>query len=207
MREDYTKGVLMEDSAATDPIVQFRRWMDQAIAANVIEPNAMTLSTIDSDGSPDARIVLLKGISDGAFVFYTNYESPKAQQMAAEDRVCLTFLWKAVQQQIRITGTVAKVSAEESDAYFDSRPKGSRIGAWASPQSQVIEGRELLDANLAQLSEQYATQEKVPRPPHWGGYAVTPTTIEFWQGRSSRLHDRLRYSKSDGHWTIRRLAP
>lgn len=207
LREDYQLATLTLENADQDALLQFDRWMEEAVKAGTLEPNAMTLATVTDEGIPDARIVLLKDVEDGAFVFYTNYNSAKAQQIDANGTVCLTFLWKAMQRQVRIIGIASKVSAEVSDAYFASRPRGSRIGAWVSPQSEVIASRAVLDESLAELETTYADTEDIPRPLHWGGYAVVPTVIEFWQGRSSRLHDRLLYTKVDGYWSIDRLAP
>jgi pyridoxamine 5'-phosphate oxidase len=186
---------------------QFRLWFDQAIAANLPEPNAMTLATATLDGIPNARIVLLKGLDDRGFVFYTNYTSQKGEELAANPQAALVFLWTELERQVRVVGAVEKISAQESDAYFQSRPLGSRLGAWASAQSQVVADRAQLERQLAALSETYA-DGNVPRPPHWGGYRVLPATIEFWQGRPSRLHDRLLYThQADSTWRIQRLSP
>jgi pyridoxamine 5'-phosphate oxidase len=207
IRRDYKLHALTESGIAADPFTQFDRWWDEAINSQIDEVNAMTLATATKDGVPSARIVLLKGYDEKGFVFYTNYHSDKGETLAGNPRAALVFFWKELERQVRIEGTVSKTSAEESDRYFDSRPMASRIGAWASPQSQKISSRELLEKKFLDLETQYASGA-IPRPPHWGGYVVRPTRIEFWQGRSSRLHDRIRYSLSqDGKWTIERLAP
>jgi len=207
LRKDYTLAGLDETNSHPDPIQQFRLWFDQAVAANLPEPNAMTLATATPNGIPNARIVLLKGVDDLGFVFYTNYHSTKGQELTANPRAALVFLWTELERQVRICGDVEQVSAHESDEYFHSRPLGSRLGAWASAQSRVITDRAQLEQHLATLTETYA-DGNVPRPPHWGGYRVLPSTIEFWQGRSNRLHDRLLYAhQADGTWTIDRLSP
>jgi pyridoxamine 5'-phosphate oxidase len=206
IRKDYQLRSLSESDVHANPVEQFSQWWDEAIASEIVEVNAMTLSTITTGGRPSARIVLLKGFDEKGFVFYTNYESDKGQQLDANPYASLVFFWKELERQVRIEGICERVSPEESDEYFYSRPLGSRLGAWASPQSKVIEGREILDKNAAALLERYASGE-VPRPLHWGGYRVVADTIEFWQGRSNRLHDRIKYSNQDGAWTIERLAP
>ncbi len=207
LRKEYIQRGLSEADLDPDPIVQFRCWFDEAYAAGLPEPNAMTLATATNDGRPSARVVLLKGYDQRGFVFFTNYESRKGQELAENPWAALVFFWAGLERQVRIEGHVAPISAPESDAYFRSRPRGSRLGAWTSPQSQVIESREVLERRLQKLTEQYADQE-VPRPSHWGGYRVEPLMIEFWQGRPNRLHDRLRYRwLSEGGWQIERLAP
>lgn len=205
MRKEYTNRGLSEADAAADPFAQFKTWFDAALAANLPEPNAMTVATANADGAPSARIVLLKGFDERGFVFYTNYTSRKGQELAANPRAALIFYWAELERQVRIEGHVEQTSAAESDAYFASRPQGSRLGAWVSPQSQVIAEREVLDQRQHELEQTYA--DDVPRPPHWGGFLVVPHTVEFWQGRPSRLHDRLRYSLANGTWQIERLAP
>lgn len=204
LRQSYEKNVLLESQAATSPFQQFARWFDEALAAKVPEPNAMTLATVDATGQPSARIVLIKGFDEHGFTFFTNYESRKGQDLAAEPRACLLFFWQPLERQVRIEGVVEKVAAEESDAYYHSRPAGSRIGAWASRQSQPIT-REALEAREQEFRERFG--EQPPRPPHWGGYRLKPTAFEFWQGRPSRLHDRLRYVADGTAWNIERLSP
>ena len=207
LRSNYALSGLNETDLLDTPFQQFQRWLEQAIAAKLPEPNAMTLATLSTEGKPIARMVLLKGLDEKGFVFYTNYDSAKGKQLTETDSAALVFWWAGLERQVRVEGTVEKVSSEESDAYFQSRPKASQLGAWASPQSQVIENRDVLEKRLAQLEEKYAT-EKVPRPPHWGGFRVIPTAIEFWQGRPSRLHDRIRYELDEkGDWFYQRLAP
>ncbi|MGQ9869316.1 pyridoxamine 5'-phosphate oxidase [Leptodesmis sp.] len=206
LRLTYTRAQLTEADVDPDPIRQFQLWFEQALAADILEPNAMTLATATKDGIPSARIVLLKGVSDRGFVFFTNYESHKGQELAENPQAALVFLWQALERQVRIEGTVEKVSDAETVAYFHSRPRESQLGAWVSNQSQVIASREVLEQRLAELNQQYQNQE-IPRPPHWGGYCVIPHMIEFWQGRPSRLHDRLRYRLDNHHWILERLAP
>jgi pyridoxamine 5'-phosphate oxidase len=204
LRQTYDRGVLLESQAAASPFDQFTLWFDQALAAAVPEPNAMTLATVDASGQPSARTVLIKNFDARGFVFFTNYDSRKGHDLAAEPRASLLFFWQPLERQVRIEGTVEKVSEAESDAYYESRPVGSRLGAWASPQSQPTT-REALEANEHRYREQFG--DDPPRPPHWGGYRLVPHALEFWQGRPSRLHDRLRYRLTDGQWVIERLAP
>jgi pyridoxamine 5'-phosphate oxidase len=207
-REDYRSRTLEMENTFPDPFQQFTLWMEETVAAKILEPNAMTLSTVNSQGRPSARIVLLKGLQDGAFVFYTNYDSQKAQDLAVYPFAALTFLWKEAERQVRIEGKIEKVSAEESTRYFQSRPKGSQIGAWASPQSQVIPNRQVLEEAVQKLETTYQHKDILPLPPNWGGYALVPDMVEFWQGRSSRLHDRIRYRLGEhGEWMRERLAP
>ncbi len=207
LRSNYALSGLNETDLLDTPFQQFQRWLEQAIAAKLPEPNAMTLATLSKEGKPIARMVLLKGLDEKGFVFYTNYDSAKGKQLTETDSAALVFWWAGLERQVRVEGMVEKVSSEESDAYFQSRPKASQLGAWASPQSQVIKNRGVLEKRLAELEEKYAT-EKVPRPPHWGGFRVIPTAIEFWQGRPSRLHDRIRYELDEkGDWFYQRLAP
>jgi pyridoxamine 5'-phosphate oxidase len=205
LRSDYKRGALDEEHASPDPFVQFGRWFDEAVAAKVNEPNAMTLATASAEGRPSARTVLLKGFDPAGFVFYTNYDSRKGKELAANPFASLLFFWPELERQVRIEGTVAQVAAAESDAYFDSRPLPSRIGAWASPQSQVISGKAWLLARATEMGIRHGLRPS--RPPHWGGYRVTPQSIEFWQGRPSRLHDRLRFRREDDRWQVERLAP
>ncbi len=206
LRRDYTLRGLSENEVDPDPLAQFRAWFDQAVAAKVLEPNAMTLATVGADGQPSARVVLLKGFDARGFAFYTNYESRKGHELLAHPRAALLFFWPDLERQVRVEGRVEKVADEESDAYFRSRPHGSRLGAWASPQSEVIPGREVLYQRLHELQQRFGDGE-VTRPPHWGGFLVRPTMLEFWQGRASRLHDRLRYQLTDSGWQRERLAP
>ncbi len=206
LRIDYALAGLSEKDLAKDPFRQFDRWFQEAVAAQVLEPNAMTLATADETGQPCARTVLLKGVDGRGFVFFTNYESRKARELAANPRASLVFPWLAVERQVVVCGSVVKVAREETDAYFQTRPLGSQFGAWASPQSTVVPSRETLENNLAAIETRYAGRT-VPTPPHWGGYRVIPTTVEFWQGRRSRLHDRLRYRREGDAWIVERLAP
>jgi pyridoxamine 5'-phosphate oxidase len=206
LRQDYQLQSLLESDVHPDPFIQFGTWFDAAVAAQLPEPNAMTLATATPDGIPSARIVLLKDFDDRGFVLFTNYESHKGQELEANPHAALVFLWTELERQVRIQGTVERISEEQSDGYYYSRPPGSRLGAWASNQSQVVTDREVLESRLAELKEQYPDGD-ITRPPHWGGYRVKPTMIEFWQGRSSRLHDRLRYRKGETGWTIDRLSP
>lgn len=206
LRRDYALSSLMEEDVAPDPIRQFDRWFADAVAAQVLEPNAMTLSTATRDGVPSARIVLLKGVDPHGFVFYTDYRSRKGVELTENPLAALTFLWKEIERQVRITGSVSRVSAEESAAYFRTRPPGSRLGAWASTQSAVIASRTELEERIREVSARFPDGE-VPLPPHWGGFRVEPDEIEFWQGRPSRLHDRLRYARGASGWNIVRLSP
>lgn len=183
----------------------FTRWMREAVDAKLPLPNAMTLATVGEDGAPDARVVLLKGLEHGGFTFFTNYRSRKARQLEARAAACLVFQWSELERQVRIDGSVEKVSAAESDEYFASRPLGARLSAWASPQSEAVSSRAALEKLLEEARARYG--EQPPRPPHWGGYRVTPQRLEFWQGRPDRLHDRLLYARADGGWRIERLAP
>jgi pyridoxamine 5'-phosphate oxidase len=206
LRRDYKREVLDEAHVANDPIEQFGRWWNEALNSEIEEVNAMTLATATKDGVPSARIVLLKDYDERGFVFFSNYKSHKAHELEINPHAALVFFWKVLERQVRIQGSVEKIDTKESDIYFYSRPAGSRIGAWASPQSSVILNRDLLERNVELYKNQFG--EEIPRPPHWGGYRVTPSVIEFWQGRSNRLHDRIRYSKqTNGVWIKERLAP
>jgi pyridoxamine 5'-phosphate oxidase len=205
LRREYARETLDEDQVDRDPLRQFELWMQEALQAELPEPTAMHLATVGEGGRPSGRIVLLKGVDAGGFVFYTNYESRKGRELAANPMAALTFLWKELERQVRIEGRVEKVSAAESDAYFTTRPIPSRIGAWASPQSEAIESRAWLMARIAKMALTHGTAPT--RPPHWGGYRLVPAHIEFWQGRESRLHDRIAYSRAGGDWRIARLAP
>ncbi|GAB4021265.1 pyridoxamine 5'-phosphate oxidase [Spirosoma migulaei] len=206
LRNEYTLSGLDTADVAPDPITQFRQWFDAALQAGVPEPNAMHLSTVTAEGRPDGRIVLLKDVSNEGFAFYTNYESRKGRELTQHPFATLTFFYPELERQIRIEGVVEKVRPEESDAYFSSRPRGSQIGAWVSHQSNVIDSRDVLEDRQRELEAQFA-HKPVPRPPYWGGFRVLPDAIEFWQGRPSRLHDRIRYKIVDGNWQIERLAP
>lgn len=205
LREDYKRETLLEADLHQDPIEQFRRWFGQALAAKLAEPNAMTLATVDQHSQPAARIVLLKGLDADGLTFFTNYESRKGQELAQQPKAAVLFCWLELERQVRIEGIVEKVSAQESDDYFAVRPTLSRLGAWASPQSRVLANREVLEEAMKQFQQDYG--DNPPRPPHWGGYRLKPHRLEFWQGRRSRLHDRLQYTKSDSGWRIERLAP
>ncbi len=207
LRKDYQLQGLRETDVDVSPFKQFQVWFDQALASQLPEPNAMTVATATQSGKPSARIVLLKGFDERGFVFYTNYQSHKGQELADNPQAALVFWWAELERQIRIEGRVEKVSQQESYEYFHSRPFNSRLGAWASEQSQVIESRAVLEQRAQELKTKYENSD-VPRPPHWGGFRVIPTRIEFWQGRSSRLHDRLLYRLLDnGSWLIERLSP
>jgi len=207
LRKDYQLQGLSETDADLNPFKQFQIWFDQALAAQLPEPNAMTVATVTKSGNPRARVVLLKNFDERGFVFYTNYHSHKGQELADNPQAAIAFWWAELERQVRIEGRVLKVSDRESDEYFHSRPFNSRLGAWASEQSQVIESREVLEQRLQDLKTKYENQD-IPRPPHWGGFRVIPTAIEFWQGRPSRLHDRLLYSLlDDSSWQIERLSP
>ncbi len=206
LRKSYEKAELSESASHADPLQQFHQWLNEAIRGEVPEPNAMTLATVGSDLRPSTRIVLIKGCDDRGIVWYTNYQSRKGRELAGNPFAALQFHWVELERVVRIEGVVEKVSDEESDAYFHSRPLDSRIGAWASPQSEVIESRTVLVTNAAKYGAQFLL--KPPRPPHWGGYRLKPDTWQFWQGRKSRLHDRLRYTaQADGGWLRERLAP
>lgn len=205
LRRDYRGESLNEADVAADPFTQFQRWFDEALRAELPMANAMTLATVAADGAPSARIVLLKGIDHGGFVFFTNYMSRKGRELAANPRAALVFHWTDLEREVRIDGSVEKVSAAESDEYFASRPLGSRHAAIASPQSEVVASRADLEARFAAAAATHG--EAAPRPPHWGGYRVKPVSVEFWQGRPSRLHDRLLYTRQGDRWTLSRLAP
>lgn len=206
LRREYASRALDEGQADADPIRQFTAWFDEAVQSDLLDVNAMTLATVSAGGDPAARIVLLKEFDDRGFVFFTNYDSAKGQDLAAHPRASLLFFWRELERQVRITGSIAKVSREESETYFHSRPFESQIGAWASAQSRAVPNRAALETRYAELSAAHAGQT-VPLPPFWGGFRVTPERMEFWQGRKSRLHDRLLYTRSEGRWSRTRLAP
>jgi len=205
LRKSYERAELSEDASHANPMQQFDQWLQEAVNARVPEPNAMTLATVGEDQRPSTRIVLIKGYDERGIVWYTNYDSRKGREIAGHPFAALQFHWVELERVVRIEGRVEKVSAEESDAYFQSRPLDSRIGAWASPQSQVISGRGVLVSNAARYGAQFLLSP--PRPPHWGGFRLVPERFEFWQGRKSRLHDRLRYRLENSEWVRERLAP
>ncbi|MHC4260938.1 MAG: pyridoxamine 5'-phosphate oxidase [Planctomycetota bacterium] len=208
LRTEYTRHGLSEGELSADPMEQFRRWFESAIEAGVREPNAMTLATVDGEGRPAARIVLLKGAESDGFRFFTNYESAKGRELGRRPEAALVFFWSELERQVRVEGPVERLAAQDSDAYFDSRPMESRVGAWASDQSQPIGSRAELEAKAVEVRERIDGAERVARPPHWGGYVLRPRRVEFWQGRPARLHDRLVYRReSQGGWSIVRLQP
>jgi len=206
LRRDYAKARLDESSVSADPILEFARWFEEAIKAELHEPNAMTLATATADGAPSARIVLLKGFDERGFVFFTDYRSRKGTELAENPRAALVFYWPELERQVRITGSTTETDRPESEAYFRTRPRGSRLGAWISHQSQVIAGRQQLDERVPELERRYPGDD-VPLPPYWGGFRLRPDSIEFWQGRASRLHDRIRYVRDGDRWRIERLSP
>ena len=206
MRQEYEAGSLDETRMASDPLVVFNEWMEQAIAAGLLEPNAMTVATATADGKPSARVLLLKEVNEEGFVFFTNYQSRKGEELMANPYAALVFDWHTLQRQVRVEGEVEKLSPEASDDYFNSRPEGARVGAWVSPQSKVVQGREELN-RLQEEQEKRFREEPVYRPPHWGGFLVRPTAVEFWQGRPSRLHARVVYRKPEGGWTTQHHSP
>ncbi|MDP1817742.1 MAG: pyridoxamine 5'-phosphate oxidase [Leadbetterella sp.] len=206
LRNNYTLNELLENNVSKNPIIQFSVWFKDAINAELVEANAMVLSTI-KDSKPSARVVLLKGFDENGFVFFTNYTSHKGQELAGNNAACITFFWDKLERQVRIEGLMEKVTSEDSDAYFWSRPRESQIGAWVSDQSTVIKGREILDEKLAFYQQKFENEVVIPRPQHWGGYVLKPQTMEFWQGRPNRLHDRLLYTLENDSWKIERLSP
>lgn len=207
LRKEYTKASLDINSVNQNPLLQFGKWFDEALLSNALEPSAMTLATISETGKPSARIVLLKGVSNDRFYFYTNYQSQKGRELENNPACALTFFWPELERQVRVSGFAGRATAQESDEYFQSRPRGSQIGAWASPQSIVIKDRSIIEARAKELEEKFKGENVLPRPKQWGGYMVTPFEIEFWQGRPSRLHDRILYTLIESKWQINRLAP
>ena len=205
LRREYTRRGLTEADLSRDPMIQFGHWFAEALAAGLHEPNAMTLATAGPDGTPEARIVLLKGADDAGFRFFTNYESDKGRQLAANPRAALVFFWAELERQVRVTGAVTRLDRAESTHYFHSRPRASQLGAWTSEQSRVIPDRRWLEQRFAELEARHPGE--VPMPPHWGGYLLRPESLEFWQGRGNRLHDRLRYRRSKNAWLVERLSP
>lgn len=207
IRKDYTKATLDVSTVNPDPILQFEQWFLEAIKAEVIEPNAMNLSTVNEHGRPSSRVVLLKGIENRKLLFYSNYQSKKGRELEANSACALTFFWPDLERQVRIEGIAARVDQKKSEEYFQSRPRGSQIGAWASPQSSPIKNREILEERILQLEKKFEGQQVLPKPHQWGGYEVDPYLIEFWQGRASRLHDRIEFVKIENTWQMNRLAP
>ena len=206
LRREYTLAGLRRADLDPDPIAQFQKWFTQAMQAEIVEPNAMTLATVSAEGQPSTRIVLLKGVDQRGFSFFTNYESRKGRELAGNPKAALTFFWGGLERQVSVCGSVEKLPRAESEAYFAVRPLGSQRGAWVSKQSRLVENREFLEKRLAEVEKQYGT--KVPTPPYWGGYVLNPTSVEFWQGRPNRLHDRFLYRKSGSHvWSIERVSP
>jgi pyridoxamine 5'-phosphate oxidase len=206
LRRDYLRARLDETSVASDPLVEFARWFEEAVKAEARDPNAMTLATASPDGVPSARIVLLKGFDERGFVFFTDYRSRKGTELAANPRAALVFYWPELERQVRISGVTSETGRQESEAYFRTRPRGSRIGAWISHQSQVIASRQQLESQIADVERRYPGDD-VPLPPYWGGFRLRPESIEFWQGRTNRLHDRIRYLREGERWRIERLSP
>jgi pyridoxamine 5'-phosphate oxidase len=207
LRNEYSKASLDASAILPDPIAQFERWFHEAIEAKVLEPNAMNLSTINENNRPSSRIVLLKGIEQNKFLFYTNYQSSKGQQLHNNPACALTFFWPELERQVRIEGTAERVDEARSEKYFQSRPRGSQIGAWTSPQSAVVQSRAILEERALEIEKRFEGMPSLPKPKQWGGYAVDPLIIEFWQGRPNRLHDRIQFSRIDNVWSICRLAP
>lgn len=207
IRKEYSKASLDSKDVHANPIDQFNTWFAEALNAQVIEPNALTLSTVSEDGRPSGRIVLLKGVENGKFVFFTNYQSQKGKELEKNPACALTFFWPDLERQVRIEGVATRLDEQASATYFQSRPRGSQVGAWSSPQSSIIQGREILEARVKEIEKKFEGKEVLPKPHQWGGYEVDPHEIEFWQGRESRLHDRIVYTKLDNQWKIHRLAP
>lgn len=207
IRKDYSRASLDVVNVLPDPIQQFQKWFDEALKAVVPEPNSMNLATVNQDGRPSSRIVLLKGIENSRFLFFTNYQSDKAQALEVNPACALTFFWPELERQVRIEGVASRIDEKRSQAYFQSRPRLSQIGAWASPQSTLLSDRQLLEDRFRQIEERFKDHAVLPKPKQWGGFEVDPFQIEFWQGRPSRLHDRIRYTNIDGQWKINRVSP
>jgi pyridoxamine 5'-phosphate oxidase len=207
LRKEYSRATLDISNVLADPVKQFEKWFDEAVQAGVTEPNAMHLATVNEQGKPSSRIVLLKGIEGNSFFFYTNYQSKKGKELEINPACALTFFWPDIERQVRIEGIAERVDPRISDQYFQSRPRGSQIGAWASPQSSIIKDRIILEDRASQIEKKFENSKVLPRPHQWGGYQIEPLLIEFWQGRASRLHDRIQFVKTDGTWKIHRLAP
>jgi pyridoxamine 5'-phosphate oxidase len=207
LRKEYTLATLDESSVHKDPIEQFRQWFREAYDAELPEPTAMNLATVTPRGTPTSRVVLLKGVEENRFLFFTNYQSDKGKELEQNPACALTFFWAELERQVRIEGVATRLDEKKSEEYFQSRPRGSQVGAWSSPQSAVIKNRHILEERVKQMEKKFEGQEVLPRPQQWGGYAVEPLLLEFWQGRASRLHDRIEYVKVDGIWQIHRLAP
>lgn len=207
LRKEYSRATLDISNVLTDPVKQFEKWFDEAVQAGVTEPNAMHFATVNEQGKPSSRIVLLKGIEAGRFIFYTNYQSKKGKELETNPACALTFFWPDIERQVRIEGIATRVDQATSDQYFQSRPRGSQIGAWASPQSTIINDRDILEDRASQIEKKFENNKVLPRPHQWGGYQIEPLLIEFWQGRASRLHDRIQFVKTDGVWKAYRLAP
>jgi pyridoxamine 5'-phosphate oxidase len=207
LRKEYSRATLDISNVLTDPVKQFEKWFEEAVQAGVTEPNAMHLATVNEQGKPSSRIVLLKGIEGGRFTFYTNYQSKKGKELETNPACALTFFWPDVERQVRIEGIAERVDQATADQYFQSRPRGSQVGAWSSPQSSVIKDRALLEERASQIEKKFENNEVLPRPHQWGGYQIEPLLIEFWQGRKSRLHDRIEFVKTDNAWKVHRLAP
>lgn len=207
IRKEYSKLSLDVSNVNPDPVKQFQVWFDEAIKGEIVEPNAMNLATVREDGRPASRIVLLKGIEDHKFVFYTNYQSAKGHDLDGNPACAITFFWPELERQIRVEGVATRISSKRSEEYFQSRPRGSQVGAWSSPQSSILENRTILEERVAQIEKKFENYNVLPKPNQWGGYEIDPLLVEFWQGRPSRLHDRIQYIKVDGTWKISRLAP
>jgi pyridoxamine 5'-phosphate oxidase len=207
LRKEYSRATLDTVNVLSDPVKQFEKWFDEALKAGVAEPNAMSLATVNAAGKPSLRIVLLKGIENGHFIFYTNYQSKKGIELENNPACAVTFFWPDIERQVRIEGVAERVDIQASETYFQSRPRGSQIGAWSSPQSSIIKDRHILEERVSQIEKKFEGQPLLPRPQQWGGYRIKPLLIEFWQGRTSRLHDRIQFTWIDDAWKINRLAP